>query len=125
MTSYVAPPSFYIYIEESFFVKALEKKEDRVRGLLGWCHFIFIDFSSACCQRDDKNGYLLQIGTEIHEIELIVLGTERFPNWFSIVCYLIHMRWDSNSWRSEPEFFICSKEWLSLQDNSLNSKSKI
>ena len=45
MTSYVAPPSFYIYIEESFFVKALEKKEDRVRGLLGWCHFIFIDFS--------------------------------------------------------------------------------
>lgn len=124
MTSYVAPPSFNIYIEESFFVKALEKKEDRVRGLC-WCYFIFIDFSSACCQRDDKNRYLLQIGNEIHEIELIVLGTEQFPNWFSIVCYLINMRRDSNSRRSKPEFLICSKEWLSLQDNSLNSKSKI
>ena len=46
MTSYVAPPSFYIYIEESFLVKALEKRESKIHSLLYWCNFIYINLSS-------------------------------------------------------------------------------
>ena len=40
MTSVIPPPDFNIYIEESFLVKALEKRENKVHSLLYWCNFI-------------------------------------------------------------------------------------
>ena len=45
MTSVIPPPDFNIYIEESFLVKALEKRENKVHSLLYWCNFIYIKLS--------------------------------------------------------------------------------
>ena len=44
MTSVIPPPDFNIYIEESFLVKALEKRESKIHSLLYWCNFIYINF---------------------------------------------------------------------------------
>lgn len=46
MTSVIPPPDFNIYIEESFLVKALEKRESKIYSLLYWCNFIYINLSS-------------------------------------------------------------------------------
>ena len=116
-------PSFVIYIEGSLLVKALETRENRIRDLLNSSCFDFRDLSSGYWE---WNGRLLQkennecIG--IYDVNLIVFGTKRFPNWLSIRRYLFSLRgeWYSNyQYTKEPAFFICSKEWLLLQKNHL------
>lgn len=119
-------PSFVIYIEKSLLVKALETRENRIQDLLNFSCFDFRDLSSGYWE---WNGRLLQkennecIG--IYEVNLIVFGTKRFPNWLSIRRYLFSLRgeWYSNyQYTKEPAFFICSKEWLLLQKKSFNPK---
>lgn len=119
-------PSFVIYIEESLLVKALETRENRIQDLLKFSCFEYRDLSSGYWE---WNGRLLQkennecIG--VYEVNLIVFGTKRFPNWLSIRRYLFSLRgeWYSNyQYTKEPAFFICSKGWLLLQKKSFNPK---
>lgn len=119
-------PSFVIYIEESLLVKALETRENRIQDLLKFSCFEYRDLSSGYWE---WNGRLLQkennecIG--VYEVNLIVFGTKRFPNWLSIRRYLFSLQgeWYSNyQYTKEPAFFICSKGWLLLQKKSFNPK---